>query len=148
MAERQLRALISGIAKLTPERARGEAERLDAEHAWRRGTVWADLDRSPLAFAVEQLAHLAELTARPLAAGDLASLTADYAERGWRADDALLRALAGAKHPADRGAVSAAAAALYRPWLEAGAEALQAAIGPMANHAYGPARQLRRRREP
>jgi hypothetical protein len=137
--EQQLRALISGIAALTPEQARGEAERLNAEHAWRRSTVWADLDRSPLAFAIEQLAHLAELTARPLAAGDLASLTADYAERGWRADDALLRALVAAKHPADRGAVSAAAAALYRPWLQSGATALQAAIGPMTeDHAYRP----------
>ncbi|HXB64481.1 MAG TPA: BREX-1 system phosphatase PglZ type B [Solirubrobacteraceae bacterium] len=137
--ELQLRALISGIAELTPEQARGETERLDAEHAWRRGTVWADLDRSPLAFAIEQLAHLAELAARPLSARDLVSLTADYAERGWRADDALLRALAAAKHPADRGAVSAAAAALYWPWLQAGAAALQAVIGPMAeDHAYRP----------
>ena len=40
-----------------------EIARLDGEHRWRRGTVWADLDQAPLAFALEHLALLAELTA-------------------------------------------------------------------------------------
>ena len=139
MAEDQLRNLLRDFEALTPEGARKEAARLDAEHAWRRGTVWADLDLAPLAFALEQLVALAELTAQPLASSDLASLTADYAERGWRADDALLRALAAAKSSIDRAAVSAAAVAMYGSWLDAGAKALQAAIGPMANaNTYAP----------
>ena len=41
---------------------------------WRRGTVWADLDLAPLAFALEQLVALAELTTQPLASSDLAAL--------------------------------------------------------------------------
>ena len=139
MAEDQLRNRLRDFDVLTADGARREAVRLDVEHAWRRRTVWADLDLAPLAFALEQLVTLAELTGQPLAAGDLASLTADHAERGWRADDALLRALAAAKGGKDREAVSAAAAAMYRSWLDAGAKALQAAIGPMANaHTYAP----------
>ena len=82
-SEDRLRNDLQDFAVLTAEGARKEATRLDDEHAWRRGTVWADLDQSPLAFAVEQLALLAELTTQPLSSTDLASLTADYADRGW-----------------------------------------------------------------
>lgn len=139
MAEDQLRNSLRDFEALTVEGARKEVSSLDAEHADRRRTVWADLERAPLAFALEQLVLLAELTTQPLASGDLAALTADYAERGWRADDAVLRALAAVKTNADRQAVSAAIASMYRSWLDVAAKALQAAIGPMANaHAYKP----------
>ena len=94
VAEDQLRSRLRDFEALTPEGARKEAALLDADHAWRRRTVWAELDMAPLAFALEQLVVLAELTAQPLADTDLKSLAADYAERGWRADDAALRALA------------------------------------------------------
>jgi hypothetical protein len=133
VAEDQLRTLLRDFGVLTAEGARKEAAALEAEHAWRRGTVWADLGLAPLAFALEQLAALAEVTAQPLEAADLASLTSDYVERGWRADDALAKALAAVGTPADRAAVSAAADALYRGWADQGAKALQAAIGPHAN---------------
>jgi len=136
-AEEQLRSRLREFAVLTPEGARKEAAQLDAEHGRRRSTVWADLDQAPLAFALEQLVALGELTKQPLAAGGLDSLVTDYAERGWRADDAVLRALAAAIGGADRDAVSVAAAAMYRQWLDVGATALQTAVGPLANaHTY------------
>jgi hypothetical protein len=141
-AEERVRKELSEFEALTVEGARKEAHRLEAEHGWRRGTVWAELALAPLAFAVEQLALLAELTAKPLASDDLESITADYAERGWRADDALLRAIGATSTTADRQAVATAGRAIYRPWLDAGAKALQAAIGPMANdHTYRPGPQ-------
>ena len=141
MAEDQLRHVLRDFDALTAEGARKQVVRLEAEHSWRRSTVWADLDTAPLAFALEQLVTLADLTSQPLASGDLDSLTVDYTKRGWRADDAVLRALAAAKSSTDRAAVSAATAATYRSWLDAGARALQAAIGPMANaHTYAPGR--------
>jgi hypothetical protein len=139
VAEDQLRNRLREFAVLTPEGARKEAAQLDADHGWRRSTVWADLDQAALAFALEQLVALGELTKQPLAADDLDSLVTDYAERGWRADDAVVRALAAAIAGADREAVSAAAAAMYRQWLDAGAKALQKAVGPLANaHRYQP----------
>ena len=137
--EDKLRNLLLDFAALTAEGARKEAKALDAEHAWRRGTVWADLGQAQLAFAVEQLASLADMTEQSLAAADLESLVADYADRGWRADDAVLRALAAVEDAPDRTAVSAAVDVIYRPWLEAGATALQTVIGPLANdHSYQP----------
>ena len=93
-AEDQLQSCLRDFAVLTSESARRETAKLEREHAWRRGTVWADLNQAPLAFAVEQLARLAELTAQPLEAGSLDGLRLDYERRGWQADDAVLRALA------------------------------------------------------
>jgi len=108
MAEDQLRNRLRDFEALTVEGARSEVLRLEVEHADRRRTVWADLDLAPLAFALEQLVLLAELTAQPLASADLAALTIDYAERGWRADDAVLRALAAVRTNVDRATSSAA----------------------------------------
>ena len=70
-AEDQLRNRLRDFEALTADGARSEAVRLDAEHAWRRATVWADLGLAPLAFAVEQLALLAERTAHEVEGGDL-----------------------------------------------------------------------------
>lgn len=132
-AEDQLRKQLFGFEAVTAEAARKAAIRLDEEHAWRRATVWAELDLSPLAFAVEQLARLSEVTAKPLASLDLEALTADYEGHGWQADDAVLRALAVTRDSTDRNAVESAVRAIYRPWLEAGAYALQSLISPLAN---------------
>jgi hypothetical protein len=132
-AEDQVRNQLLDFAVLTPEGARKAAKRLESEHSWRRATVWAELDRSPLAFALEQLAALADYSTQPLAEGDLKSLVDDYIERGWRADDAALRALAAAPSGADRSAVASAVSSLYRTWIQAGAQALLKLIGPMAN---------------
>ena len=139
MAEDQLRNRLRDFDALTVEGARNEVAHLDSEHAPRRRTVWADLELAPLAFALEQLVLLAELTAQPLVTVDLVALTADYADRGWHADDAVLRALASVKTNVDREALSAAITSMYRSWLDAAAKALQVAIGPMANaRTYNP----------
>ncbi len=142
-AEDRLRNRLRDFGVLTPEGARKEIAALEKDNGWRRGTVWADLGQAPLAFALEQLVALAEVTAKPFDETDLASLVDYYAGGGWRADDAVVRALSAARSPADRDAVSAACAALYRLWLDEGARTLQNAIGPMANaHTYmagGPA---------
>lgn len=131
-AEDQLRNLLRDFEALTADGARKEAVRLDTEHAWRRRTVWAHLGLAPLAFAVEQIALLADRTASEPPPGGLDELALEYAERGWQADDAALQALGAASTVADRAAVAAAVTSMYRPWLDAVASRFQAAIGPMA----------------
>ena len=132
-AEDALRAALEKVGNETPEAARTAIGRLAEDHSWQRGTVWADLGQAPLAFALEHLAVLAEVTAHPLSGGTVEELLADYRERGWRADDAVVRALAEAPSVADRSAVASATAAMYVRWLDNGAKALQQAIGPLAN---------------
>lgn len=131
--EDQLRNALHDFAVLTPEGARAEVKRLEAEHSWRRTTVWADLEQAPLAFALEQIGVLADTTSQPLAGSDLDVIRTDYETRAWRADDAVLRALGSVQADGDRAAVTAAIRALYLKWLDAGARLLQEAIGPMAN---------------
>jgi hypothetical protein len=133
IAEDKLRGRLRDFEALTQEGARNEISSLEPEHAWRRGTVWADLDKAPLAFALEQIAALAELTKNPLTPNGLTDLVQDYTNRGWQADEAALRALGSVKPGPDREAVSAAVTALYRHWVDEGAKALQTIIGPMAN---------------
>ena len=102
--------------------------------------MWAKLDRAPLAFALEQLERLAKLTSGGPGGDGVGDLVSAYVETGWQADDAFLAALGAAPETADRAAVAGAASALYRPWVDAHARALQAAIGPAANSGtYSPA---------
>jgi hypothetical protein len=49
-AEDQLRNQLRDFEVLTADGARKEAARLDAEHTWRRRTVWADLGLAALAW--------------------------------------------------------------------------------------------------
>jgi hypothetical protein len=75
--------------------------------------------------AREALTALARATEQPLAGTTVEELAAAYADTGWRADAAVLDLLAAVKRPADVDAAHAAILSLYRPWLEAGALALQ-----------------------
>ena len=132
-AEDQLRNALLGFSVLPPEIARSEVARLEKEHSCRRKTVWADLEKASLAFALEQLAIVADVTSDALRGKDLDSLLAAYDQGGWRADDAVLRALGSVHADIDRAAVTAGVRALYLKWLDDGARSLQYVIGPMAN---------------
>ncbi len=98
---------------------------LEKAHALRRELVWAELGESPLALAAKHLAVVAEVTKTALAAGSVADLQAGYATQGWRADDAVLSALACVDKAADVDAVTAAVRTIYLPWLEESARYLQ-----------------------
>jgi hypothetical protein len=96
---------------------------LEQRHGWRRETVWARRGESRLAQALEHLAAVAQ--APPLPSHDAQTLAEAYLAAGWEADWAAMRALDIARIGADRDAVTAALHAVYLPWLDAGAVALQ-----------------------
>lgn len=131
--EDKLRQALEGLAQNTPEDARSRLLELEDSHKVRRGYVWADLGWTPLVLALEHLAELARLTsAGPT--GETVELIADwYASAGWKADWAVLAALDEVDRQADTAAVVTAIAAMYKPWADASARALQTAVGPMAN---------------
>jgi len=138
-AEKRLRQRLSQLAGEPAEPVQTSIRHLWEEHRQRQGWVWARLDRSPLAFALEHLHRLVEhTTAGP--GESIEDLRATHLESGWQADDAFLAALQAAPQPADRKAIAGAAVALYRSWLDLHARALQDAIGPLADSgAYAPA---------
>jgi hypothetical protein len=117
-AEESLRRRLLELRERYEADARDAIARLEDEHSPRRSWVWAKLDRSPLAGALQHLAALASLTARPLSGSSLGEMANAYTEWGWRADAAFIDALASVERSEDINAVVASALATYRPWLE------------------------------
>lgn len=130
--EDNLRQALTELRDAPAGQVRSAIDKLWEEHRDRRNWVWAKLEHSQLVFALEQLHHLGQATMTS-PAGDVDKLVAMYGITGWKADEAFLAALVAARSPNDRETVAGAAVALYRPWLEAHAHALQKAIGPLPN---------------
>lgn len=126
--ESRLRAALAEVASADGESARERLIRLEQEHGERRQWVWASLGQAPLAAALQWLAVLGRETRRSVPESDLATIVGAYSDGGWRADDALLRALEAVESAEDAALVGEAAAAAYRPWLEACAERTTSAV--------------------
>jgi hypothetical protein len=127
-AEHTLRERLARLRDLPPHEVRAAIHDLDQEHAPRRTWVWAMLGRSPLAMALSYLVALAKETERPLGGTTLAEINKAYTEWGWKADLAVIDALAAVELAEDVSAVKAVITALYRPWLEYAATAMQKVV--------------------
>jgi hypothetical protein len=132
-AEEALRAALVGVEHLPASEARVQVLKLEEEHKARRSYVWADLGWTPLALAMEHLAEIVRGVASACPTGSVSAISSWYAEGGWKVDRSVLRALDEVDRIADRSAVAAALNAVYRPWLDQSAKALQDAVGPEAN---------------
>lgn len=127
-AEAKLRKELLALAEKRVEEVRERLPKLAAEHRVRRTWVWAKLGEARLAEAVEKLEAVRAVTEDPLCGPDPASIAARYVADGWRTDWAVLEALDTVRGDADFGCVGKVVAALYRPWLDAGARSLQDAV--------------------
>jgi hypothetical protein len=131
-AEASLREELVRLADRAASDVRAAISVLDEEHGRRRTSVWAKLDRTPLAVALDHLSMLAAATRSAIVGPTFESIVDSYSLKGWRADDALLRALGTVEHSEDVDAVAGVAAALYRPWAEAGVTQFLQAFGTRA----------------
>lgn len=123
--ENTLRQSLSSLGKHPPHEARKRIEKLAEQHVRRKELVWAELGEAPLACAVEHLGVLAEITSSALSAGTVEDLAMAYSNAGWKADDAVLRALAYINRQEDLEAVTTAIRSIYLPWAEESARHLQ-----------------------
>jgi len=123
--ETALRQILVEAADGSVAEARKKLVELEKAHYQRRQWVWAKINRSPLAHAVEHLATLADVTQTALTGATTADMVKVYTEGGWRADAAVLDALAAVSQPPDREAVLAAVKHVYAPWLRDAAELFQ-----------------------
>jgi len=135
--ENALRAALVEVGSMKPAEARARLEALEAEHGVRRGWVWASLGMCPLADAMAHLAVLAKRTATTLGGDSAEAMAKLYAEGGYLADDAALRALACVKTAEDTAAVQAAVRCVYLPWLEDTARHFQECLQTKALPATG-----------
>lgn len=123
--ELSLRQSLAEVAEAQVAEARKKLIELEKAHYQRRQWVWAKMNRSPLAHAVEHLATLAEVTQTSLTGATTADMVKAYTAGGWRADAAVLDALAAVAQPPDREAVLEAVKHVYAPWLRDAAELFQ-----------------------
>lgn len=123
--ETSLRQDLMALESLPAHKARAKIVDLEKQHGSRRELVWAELGEAPLAQALKYLAVLAETTQHSLAAGSLTDLAAGYRNLGWKADDAMLRALERVETGSDFEAVAVAIRAAYLPWADESARYLQ-----------------------
>jgi hypothetical protein len=123
--EAELRKELLELASVPAAVARRSMIALEQKHGPRRGWVWARLNQSPLASAIQHLATIASVTATPMTGATLADMVKAYTQGGWKADATVLDALAGVVRPADQEAVNAAIAHVYQPWLRDAAELFQ-----------------------
>ncbi len=117
-AERRLEAELLGLASMPQKEAAAQLLVLEKDHGFRGEWVWAMLGDSPLAEAVGPLRTLAELVLTPANPASWEALADYYQSTGWKADYAVLQALAKARSPASSQAAAAAIRAVYLPWLE------------------------------
>jgi hypothetical protein len=126
--ERSLLHDLKGVGKVPAHEARKKIQSLEKQHAPRRGLVWAELGESPLARASEHLAVLATITEKSIAVGTVADMENVYRNEGWKADDAMMRALSVIDKAAELEAVSTAIQAIYLPWADEAARHLQGIV--------------------
>jgi len=125
--ETRLRQELVGLTNLSPPEARLALIELDKKHGERRAWVWAKMGLSPLVLALEHLKTLADNTVSALAGDSPDAIGSSYTKMGYRADDAVLRALAAVKSADDQEAVRDAIRSVYVSWLDDTARNFQAA---------------------
>jgi hypothetical protein len=132
-----LRVALAELIKLSAPDARKAIFELDEKHQERRAWVWVRLGGSPLATALGYLKTLAEQTEKALAGETPDSMGYYYIKEGYKADDAVLRALSCVKSAADLEAVQNAIQSLYTSWLDDSARNLQSLMVKSPPSDYG-----------
>lgn len=123
--ESTLRGELGQLATAGESVARESLKAFAAAHLDRRELVWAKMGLSPLAQAVAALAQIAEISGKEVPTGDLDSMASAYGNQAWAADAAVLQAMGCVSSPEDRLAVQTAVQAVYAPWADRAARALQ-----------------------
>ncbi len=123
--EKNLLGVLAALKNAEPSFTREKLLELESDHGARRSTVWGRLGMAPLATALEHLAVIAFVTKNQLASGNAEELAGRYSDAGWKADDAVLKALASRGRQDERAAIEETVRAIYLPWLEDSAHHLQ-----------------------
>ncbi|HWL82094.1 MAG TPA: BREX-1 system phosphatase PglZ type B [Roseomonas sp.] len=122
--EKALRAALLALDGKAASAAAKAIRDLEISHGWRRDTVWGKRGEARLAFVLAHLAVIADAGLLP--AHDSTVMADTYATTGWKVDVAAMAALDLARNGEDRDAVIAALRALYLPWVDENATAMQA----------------------
>lgn len=92
-----------------------ELERLNSE---RRSWVWNEMDKSPLANALQFLLPMAEKAIEPFLSSTIEELKNYYITTGYSVDQNMRKSLAAVKTEKDKDTVKAIIQLIYKPWLD------------------------------
>jgi hypothetical protein len=126
--EDELRQELERVAAMPHRDACQRVLALEEEHKQRRDWVWAQLDQSPYAQALEPLARLARLAQEPVGGASITAVADAYASDGWRCDKAAMDSLTAASTPSQGAIIARVVRALYEPWLDKSARHFQALV--------------------
>ena len=126
--ENQLRSHLLAFGQLAPDAARHAILDADRPHSRRRATLWARMDRAPLAMALGHLAVIADLSRHLPTGASPAEIATRYEDGLWRIDAEALDAWAAVRTQADLESVNAVLQAIYVPWLEESATQFQQVV--------------------
>jgi hypothetical protein len=135
-AEADLSLALRALAGQPVAHVRAKLGELEEAHGVRRPSIWGQLGEAPVAAVVGQLHELSGVSERQPQGHAPGEIAGDYAEVGWRVDDAFVRSLAVLPIGHElQPVVTAIAESLYLPWLNAATEKFQNAV--MADPAWG-----------
>ncbi len=126
--EETLRKALTQLGNTPQSQAIQQIRQLESQHGQRREWIWAALGQSPLANALQHLITLAQGVETNLGGSTPTDMAEQYTSQGWRADAAVLQALASVERSQDTAAVTCGIRSLYLPWLENAAHHLQSLV--------------------
>jgi hypothetical protein len=116
--EEALYESLKALSKKDLPTASAELAHLDQIHQKRRAWIWAELDKTPLAFAVNHLTKLVEKSQASFASLTLDELKEYYVNEGFEVDQLMRRTLQSVRSSKDKEAVTLVITLFYKPWLE------------------------------
>ena len=125
--EETVRKELLALNELTQQKACEKIKRLEKEHGHRRSWVWARLEQSPLAIALDPLSRLAEATTSVIGGVSPDEMARTYLERGWQADAAAWEVLSNCL-PGVESLLQKVVSHLLKPWLDDSARVFQEVI--------------------
>ena len=101
---------------------------LENLHGPRRKWVWGELGQAPLANTLPHLVTMAEICAVAFPSATIPEMQKYYCEEGYKADQAMRKALAVVRTGPDKSVVTQVIRSVYQTWLETSTEKFQALV--------------------
>lgn len=128
LGEDELREALNELHGVSAVQARERIKTLARDHRSRVESVWAVLGEAPLAKSLQHLLTIATLAEKVTPMTSLDEFDDWYRLQGVNGDDALLKAIAESREPADRSAVTVALRSIYLPWADTNARTFQTLV--------------------
>ena len=126
--EAELRAGLEEVAAISHAEGLAKLMALDEQHGARRQWVWAELGQAPLAMALPHLLSMAKICIGVYPSSSIKEMQLYYESTGFKADQAMRRALAAVRTEKDKSVVTKVIQVIYQPWLQSSAQKFQALV--------------------